>query len=76
MATTVRLRDDEEEMIKDVTLEMMFETKIRIKESDVIHALIRKHLKDIKIEDVMKYRAEVLKKRRLIIYVDPDYQTH
>lgn len=62
MATTVRLRDDEEEMIKDVTLEMMFETKIRIKESDVIHALIRKHLKDIKIEDVMKYRAEVLKK--------------
>ncbi|HAE64648.1 hypothetical protein N5I27_08815 [Acinetobacter johnsonii] len=62
MATTVRLRDDEEEMIKDVTLEMMFETKIRIKESDVIHALIRKHLKDIKTEDVMKYRAEVLKK--------------
>ena len=62
MATTVRLRDDEEEMITVVTLEMMFETKIRIKESDVIHALIRKHLKDIKIEDVMKYRAEVLKK--------------
>ena len=62
MATTVRLRDDEEEMIKDVTLEMMFETQIRIKESDVIHALIRKHLKDIKTEDVMKYRAEVLKK--------------
>ncbi|MDH0969128.1 hypothetical protein [Acinetobacter johnsonii] len=62
MATTVRLRDDEEEMIKDVTLEMMFETKIRIKESDVIHALIRKHLKDIKTDDVMKYRAEILKK--------------
>ena len=62
MAVTVRLRDDEEEMVKDVTLEMMFETKIRIKESDVIHALIRKHLKDLKTEDVMKYRAEILKK--------------
>ena len=62
MAVTVRLRDDEEEMVKDATLEMMFATKIRIKESDVIHALIRKHLKDIKTEDVMKYRAEILKK--------------
>ncbi|MBJ9905412.1 hypothetical protein [Acinetobacter bereziniae] len=62
MAVTIRLRDEEEEMIKDATLEMMFETKIRIKESDLIHALIRKYLKDIKTEDVMKYRAEILKK--------------
>jgi len=62
MAVTIRLRDEEEEMIKEATLEMMFEKKIRIKESDVIHTLIRKHLKDIKTEDVMKYRADVLKK--------------
>lgn len=62
MAVTVRLRDEEEEMVKEATLEMMFETKIRIKESDVIHTLIRKYLKDIKTNDVMKYRAEVLKK--------------
>ncbi len=62
MAITIRLRDEEEEMIKDVTLEMMFEKKLRIKESDVIHTLIRKHLKDIKTEDVMKYRADILKK--------------
>ena len=52
----------EEEMVKDATLEMMFETKIRIKESDLIHALIRKHLKNITTADVMKYRADVLKK--------------
>ena len=62
MAVTVRLRDEEEEMIKDAALEMMFETKIRIKESDLIHALIRKHIKDLKTTDVMKYRAEILKK--------------
>jgi len=62
MAVTVRLRDEEEEMIKEAALEMMFETKIRIKESDLIHALIRKHLKDMKTSDVMKYRSEVLKK--------------
>jgi len=41
---------------------MMIETKSRIKESDVLHTLIRKHLKDIKTSDVMKYREEVLKK--------------
>ena len=62
MAVTIRLRDDEEEMIKEAALEMMFQTKIRIKESDLIHAMIRKYLKDLKTEDVMKYRAEILKK--------------
>ncbi len=62
MAVTIRLRDDEEEMIKEAALEMMFQTKIRIKESDLIHAMIRKYLKDLKTEDVMKYRSEILKK--------------
>lgn len=62
MATTIRLRDEEEEMLKEVALEMMIEKKIRIKESDVIHTLIRKYLKDIKTADVMKYRTEVLGK--------------
>ena len=62
MAITIRLRDEEEEMIKEAALEMMFETKIRIKESDLIHALIRKYLKELKTTDVMKYRSEVLKK--------------
>lgn len=68
MAVTVRLRDEEEDMVKEATLEMMFETKIRIKESDVLHTLIRKYLKDIKTEDVMKYRAEVLKKTISCLY--------
>ena len=62
MAVTIRLRDDEEEMIKEAAFEMMFQTKIRIKESDLIHAMIRKYLKDLKTEDVMKYRSEILKK--------------
>lgn len=62
MSTTVRLRDNEEEMLQETTLNMMIETKLRIKESDVLHALIRKHLKDIKTSDVMKYREEILKK--------------
>ena len=62
MATTVRLRDEEESMLQETALHMMFETKVRIRESDVLHTLIRKHLKDIKTSDVMKYREEILKK--------------
>ena len=62
MSTTVRLRDEEEEMLQELTLNMMIETKLRIKESDVLHTLIRKHLKDINTSDVMKYREGVLKK--------------
>ncbi|MHA3084444.1 hypothetical protein ACX1NX_15060 [Acinetobacter sp. ANC 5383] len=62
MSTTVRLRDEEEEMLQEVTINMMIETKMRIKESDVLHTLIRKYLKEIKTSDVMKYREEVLKK--------------
>lgn len=62
MATTVRLRDEEESMLQETALNMMIETKVRIRESDVLHTLIRKHLKDIKTADVMKYREEILKK--------------
>lgn len=62
MAHTQRLRDEENEMLEKKTLDIMIEKKLRIKESDVLHALIRKHLKDITANDVLKYREEVLGK--------------
>ncbi|WP_180111693.1 hypothetical protein [Acinetobacter sp. YH12098] len=62
MAQTQRLRDEENEMLEKKTLDIMIEKKLRIKESDVLHALIRKHLKDITANDVLKYREEVLGK--------------
>ena len=40
----------------------MIEKKIRIKDSDVIHALIRKHLKDLSANDVLEYRKIYLGK--------------
>ena len=73
MAVTVRLRDDEEEMIKDAALEMMFETKIRIKESDLIHTLIRKYREGLKNRRRNEIQSRNIKKRRLIICIDPDY---
>ncbi|WP_034583983.1 hypothetical protein [Acinetobacter sp. HR7] len=62
MAITIRLRDDEEEMVKNAALDMMIEKKTRIKESDVIHTLIRMYLPQLKTADVMKYREEILGK--------------
>lgn len=62
MAQTQRLRDEETEMLERTTLDFMIEKKIRIRESDVIHTLIRKHLKDITANDVLEYRRKYLGK--------------
>ncbi|WP_347454256.1 hypothetical protein ABEF83_07950 [Acinetobacter thermotolerans] len=62
MAQTQRLRDEEAVMLEKKTLDFMIEKKIRIRESDVLHTLIRKHLNDLTANDVMKYREEVLGK--------------
>ena len=62
MAISQRLRDDESEMIEQKTLDIMIEKKLRIKESDVIHALIRKYIKEISANDVLEYRRKYLGK--------------
>ena len=62
MAQTQRLRDEEAEMVEQKALDIMIEKKVRIRESDVVHALIRKYLKDLTSNDVMKYREEILGK--------------
>ena len=62
MSFTIRLRTEEAESVKEKTLDAIVKTKIRIKESDVVHALIHKHLKDLSEKDVIKYRREVLGK--------------
>ena len=62
MAQTYRLRDEESDMLQEAAIRMIVESKIRVKESDLLHALIRKHLKEMKVVDVLKYREEVLGK--------------
>ena len=47
MAISQRLREEESEMVEKKTLDIMIERKMKIKESDVIHALIRKHIKEL-----------------------------
>ena len=62
MAKTYRLRDHAEEELKEKRIRMIVETKDDIRESDLLGALIWKHLKDISAKDVARYREEVLKK--------------
>lgn len=62
MAQTFRIRDEETEILKESTMRIIIEKKVRIKESDIIHTLIRKYGKEIKAADVLKYREEVLGK--------------
>lgn len=62
MAISQRLRDEESEMIERKTIDIMIEKKLKIKESDVIHALIRKHIKELTANDVLEYRRKYLGK--------------
>ncbi|EHU2314377.1 MULTISPECIES: hypothetical protein [Acinetobacter] len=62
MAISQRLREEESEMVEKKTLDIMIERKMKIKESDVIHALIRKHIKELTSSDVLEYRRKYLGK--------------
>ncbi|QNX07068.1 hypothetical protein [Acinetobacter seifertii] len=62
MAKVYKIRDDEVDSIKEALMKFVIEKKVLMKESDVIHALIKYHLKDLKADEVIKYREEVLDK--------------
>ncbi|CAG68676.1 MULTISPECIES: hypothetical protein [Acinetobacter] len=62
MAKVYKIRDDEVDSIKEALMKFVIEKKVLMKESDVIHALIKYHLKNLKAEEVIKYREEVLDK--------------
>lgn len=62
MAKVYKIRDEEVDSIKESLMKFVIEKKVLMKESDVIHALIKYHLKNLKADEVMKYREEVLDK--------------
>jgi len=62
MSKVYKLRDDEVETVKEVLMKFVIEKKTIMKETDVIHALIRYHMKDLKADEVLRYREEVLGK--------------
>lgn len=62
MSKAYRLRAEETEAVREATVKFIVEKKVHIKESDVLHALIQKHLKNLTAADVLKYREETLGK--------------
>lgn len=62
MSKVYKLRSDEVEEIKEALMKFVIAKKTIMKETDVIHALIKYHLKNLKAEEVIKYREEVLGK--------------
>lgn len=62
MSKVYKLRSDEVEEVKTALMKFVVEKKTLMRETDVIHALIKYHLKNLKADEVIKYREEVLGK--------------
>jgi len=62
MAKTYRLRDEAVDALNSKRIKMIVERKEDVKESDLLGALIWKHLGALKAEDVKAYRDAVLGK--------------
>ncbi|ENU91483.1 hypothetical protein BJD20_16370 [Acinetobacter proteolyticus] len=62
MSKVYKIRTDEVESVKETLMKFVVAKKSLMAESDVIHALIKYHLKDLKAEEVIKYRQDVLGK--------------
>lgn len=62
MSKVYKLRDEEVEAIKEKLMKFVIEKKTIMKETDLIHALIKYYLPQLKAEEVLKYREDILGK--------------
>ncbi|MDJ1420157.1 hypothetical protein, partial [Pseudomonas aeruginosa] len=62
MAKTYRLRDEAVEALNAKRIKLIVERKEDVKESDLLGALIWKHLSTLTAQDVKAYREHVLGK--------------
>ena len=62
MSKVYKLRTDEVEEVKEALMKLVVNKETIMKETDVLHALIKYHLKDLTADEVLRYRSEVLKK--------------
>jgi flagellar basal body-associated protein FliL len=62
MSKVYKLRSDEVEDVKEALMKFVVNKKTIMKETDVLHALIKYHLKNLTADEVMRYRNEILKK--------------
>ncbi|MDN5479366.1 MAG: hypothetical protein L0G39_20770 [Chryseobacterium sp.] len=62
MSKVYKIRSEEVEDVKETLMKFVVQKKSLMAESDVIHALIKYHLQNLKADEVMRYRQEVLGK--------------
>ncbi|MGA8882502.1 MAG: hypothetical protein WB445_02620 [Acinetobacter sp.] len=62
MSKVYKIRSEEVEDVKETLMKLVVQKKSLMAESDVIHALIKYHLQNLKADEVIKYRQEVLGK--------------
>ena len=62
MSKVYKIRSEEVEDVKETLMKFVVQKKSLMAESDVIHALIKYHLQNLKADEVIKYRQEVLGK--------------
>ena len=62
MSKVYKIRSEEVEDVKETLMKFVVQKKSLMAESDVIHALIKYHLQNLKADEVLKYRQEVLGK--------------
>ena len=62
MSKVYKIRSEEVEDVKETLMKFVVQKKSLMAESDVIHALIKYHLQNLKADEVLRYRQEVLRK--------------
>lgn len=62
MSKVYKIRSEEVEDIKEKLMKFVVQKKSMMAESDVLHALIKYHLPNLKADEVLRYRQEILEK--------------
>lgn len=63
MSKTYRINGDTQELIHEKRINLIIKTKEDIKESDILHALINKHIHNITIEDIENFKEDKIFKK-------------
>jgi hypothetical protein len=63
MAKTIRIRDEEESLVEKKIVKIILEQGVRVKDSDIIHTLIDKYLKDLELNDIEQYKEKLAERK-------------
>jgi len=62
MSKTYRVKTEYVSLIQKTHIDFIVKTRLPIDEADIVNALIAKHLKDLKPEDVIAWQQEYKEK--------------